>query len=267
MSEFKSVLSYHVFANRIIRSNRYIRDSETDEFLMVLLQSGKNREEARLRKDSGFWRAQIGNDWREILDEGGRCIDREPCGLSPNRMKPLLHQAREGRANPIGIPYLYGANKKETAIAEVRPWLGQFISLAFFVVKRDMKLMNFVTEDPKQRFYLTEPEPGEREIAVWADIDRAFAKPVTPDDETAEYVPTQVIAELFKSEGFDGIAYRSAFGGGYNIALFDLDGADLVGCTLYELKEIKHEFQQAGNTYSLVQRAEGKTDNRVRDGV
>jgi hypothetical protein len=182
-------------------------------------------------------------------------------------MKPLRDQAREGRANPKGIPYLYGANKKETALAEVRPWLGQLISLAFFVVKRDMRLMNFVTEDPKQRIYLTEPEPRAREIAVWADIDRAFAKPVTLDDETAEYVPTQVIAELFKREGFDGIAYRSAFGGGYNIALFDLDAASLVNCTLYELKDIKHEFQQADTGYTVVQGREGKTDNNVMQPI
>lgn len=262
MSEFKSARSYQCFAQKIIRSSRYIRDPETDEFLAVLLQSGTNREEARLRKGSGFWRAQIGNDRREILDEHGACIDHEPCGLSPNRMKPLRDRAREGRANPKGIPYLYGANKIETAIAEVRPWLGQFISLALFVVKRDMRLISFVSEDPKQRFYLTEPEPNEREIAVWADIDRAFAKPLTPNDETAEYVPTQIIAELFKSKGFDGIAYRSAFGGGggYNIVLFDLNDANLVSCTLYELKAIKHEFQEAANPYFVAQPGQDKTD-------
>lgn len=267
MSEFKSVWSYHSFAHRIIRRNRYIRDSETDEFLMTLRESARFREEARLAKDSGFWRAQIGNDWREILDEDGHCIDHEPCPFSRKRMKPLPDQAREGRANPKGIPYLYGANKKETALAEVRPWLGQFISLAFFVVHRDMRLMSFVTEDPKQRIYLTEPEPKEREMAVWADIDRTFAKPVTLNDETAEYVPTQVIAELFKTEGFDGIAYRSAFGGGYNIALFDLDSADLVGCTLYALKDIKHEFHEAGPGYSVVERGEDRADNNAMQPI
>jgi hypothetical protein len=78
MSEFKSVWSYHSFAHRIIRRSRYIRDSETDEFLLTLRESARDREEARLAKDSGFWRAQMGNDWKEILDEDGRCIDHEP---------------------------------------------------------------------------------------------------------------------------------------------------------------------------------------------
>lgn len=253
MTAFKSVWSYHSFAQRIIRHNRYIREEEIEEFLITLRKSSKRRRKARLTKGSGFWRAQMGNGWREILDDEGECIDHEACPLPNKRMKPLADQAREGRANPKGIPYLYGANKKETALAEVRPWLGQFISLAAFRVHRDLRLMSFVTEEPEHRVYLNEPEPKEREKAVWADIDRAFARPVTSNDETAEYVPTQVIAELFKSEGFDGIAYRSAFGGGYSIVLFDLDAADLVSCTLYELKEIKYDFRETGPSYSVTE--------------
>lgn len=39
-------------------------------------------------------------------------------------MKPLSNSASEGRANPKGIPYLYVATDKETAMSEVRPSLG-----------------------------------------------------------------------------------------------------------------------------------------------
>jgi hypothetical protein len=73
-----------------------------------------------------------------------------------------------------------------TALAEVRPWPGQFISLAFFVANRDVRPMNFVTPDPVHRVYFIEPDPKERERRVWADIDRAFAEPVTPNDEKAD---------------------------------------------------------------------------------
>ena len=44
-------------------------------------------------------------------------------------MKPLERIALEGRTNPKGIPYLYLSSKKETAMSEVRPWIGGYISL------------------------------------------------------------------------------------------------------------------------------------------
>lgn len=85
--------------------------------------------------------------------------------------------------------------------------------------------------------------------SVWADIDRAFSQPVSPSDDTADYVPTQIIADLFKSKGYDGIIYRSAFGGGYNVALFDLEMAELSNCGLYTVKDLKFDFGQAGKPY------------------
>lgn len=41
----------------------------------------------------------------------------------------------------------------------------------------------------------------------------------------SDYVPTQIIAELIKSLGYDGIAYKSSLANGHNIALFDLESA------------------------------------------
>jgi hypothetical protein len=62
--------------------------------------------------------------------------------------------------------------------------------------------------------------------AVWADIAYTFREPVTRDDDYADYAPTQVIAELFRAEGFDGLAYRSGFGlDRFNVALFDVEAA------------------------------------------
>jgi hypothetical protein len=62
-------------------------------------------------------------------------------------------------------------------------------------------------------------------------------------------VPTQILAELFKSEGYDGVGYRSSLGPGHNVALFDLDAADLIVCLLFEVKDISFKFEQAGNPY------------------
>lgn len=163
-------------------------------------------------------------------------------------MKPLQDRAVEGRANPKGIPYLYLSTNRETAIAEVRPWLDAFVSVAQFKTLRDLTLVDFSMPDVKRTIhYFEEPGPEERQKAVWSDIDRAFSEPVTPNDNVADYVPTQILAEFFKMKGFDGIAYLSALGEGYNIALFDLTSAELINCSLYRITDVKYESEEAAN--------------------
>ncbi len=60
----------------------------------------------------------------------------------------------------------------------------------------------------------------------------------------ADYVPTQIIAELFKCNGFDGIIYKSMLGKGYNVVLFDVGATQLVNCNLFELENIFSHFSR-----------------------
>ena len=77
---------------------------------------------------------------------------------------------------------------------------------------------------------------------------------------TADYVPTQIIAEFFKNEGCDGIAYKSAFGKkGYNIVLFDPSDAELTSCTLYKAESLKFRFEQSDNPYWVEEDGRTKT--------
>jgi hypothetical protein len=69
---------------------------------------------------------------------------------------------------------------------------------------------------------------------IWSCIDIAFAEPTTRSDDTGDYAATQIIAELFKSAQFGGVAYKSNFGReGFNVALFDIEATDLLNCSLY----------------------------------
>ena len=93
-------------------------------------------------------------------------------------------------------------------------------------------------------FYFEEPSAEEREESVWTHIDRAFARPVSRSDNIVDYVPTQIIAELFKVNHFDGVAYRSSLGKGHNIALFGLDMAELVTLRVFKANSIEYKFQE-----------------------
>ena len=170
-------------------------------------------------------------------------------------MKPVSFEASEGRANPKEIPCLYLATDKETAMSEVRPWLHSDISVGQFKTVRELKLIDCSVHTPKRggfRFFFQRARRKEkREEAVWADIDRAFSRPVTPSDKSSDYVPTQIIAERFKNNGVDGVLYKSALADGLNLALFDINAATTVNCFVYEVGEIKFSFQQSGNPYFL----------------
>ena len=159
-------------------------------------------------------------------------------------MKPIRGRAKESRANPKGIPYLYLATHRDTAVAEVRPWKAGVVSVGQFRIVRDLRLVN-TTIDSERAVYLgKQPDPRKREKAVWGDIDAAFAVPTTLSDDASEYVPTQVLAELFRDNGFDGIAYRSAYGPGHNVVLFDLDLAEQTNCFLVRVKDINFVLEQ-----------------------
>jgi len=79
--------------------------------------------------------------------------------------------------------------------------------------------------------------------AVWLDIDRAFSRPVVVGDDVADYAPTQILAEVFRQHGFDGVACRSSLGPGHNIALFDPDTAAILNCSLVSIRNVIFEHE------------------------
>lgn len=219
MSEFASWLSYQQFAASVTRERRFFRSPDQAAFIDAVLSNAGTRHHV-IQLGETLWRAQIGHDWYE--DEPGVEI---PVPFPVERMKPKRDRAKEGRANPKGIPYLYTASRRETAIAEARPRIGAYISIAEFTVVKPLTIVNCTSTAAFSPLYLKEPGPSEREAANWKAIDDAFSRLVTPDDHLADYVPTQILAEAFRHAGLHGVAYRSSLGAPHNIVLFDLDAA------------------------------------------
>jgi hypothetical protein len=250
---FESYRSYRQFALCVTKRWRYARGREQADFLKVVLATSIARHEPI---PSGFklWRAQLGHAWHPE-DLGGGVVEELPSPFGVERMKPLRDRAREGRANAKGIPYLYLATHRDTAVAEAKPWIGSYVSIAQFSLTRDVRVVNCVTDDHRMMAYSREPEPEERERAVWQDIDRAFSQPVNAGDDAADYAPTQIIAELFRENGLDGVAYGSSLGDGHNVALFDVEAAALVNCGLVQVRGLKLDLLVAANPYFVTDAA------------
>jgi hypothetical protein len=135
------------------------------------------------------------------------------------------------------------------------------VSCGQFQANRALTVIDCARRYDAQPFFfsvndgLYEPSAEERTNAVWAHIDRAFAEPMTRSDDQADYAATQILAELLKHAGADGVVYKSNFGDdGFNIALFDPAAADLINCGLFEVKGMTLTFDEVDQFYQAVEK-------------
>lgn len=252
-NHFASPSCFHSFSKEVRHGTRYVRKRSIDRFLKIL--SGQLKERRIVIKSGQFyWRGQLGSRLEPHFENGHYICD-VPAPYEPSRMIPLSNRATEGRANPRGIPYLYCTDQLETAIAEVRPWIGSLVSVGQFRVVRTLRLIHCsAPEKPHQIIINGIPQIPQEDWdkAVWWDIGRAFSKPVVlSSDDTAEYVPTQIIAEFIRKQKYDGLVYASAFAGGYTMVLFDLGAAKLANCSLYKVKELTFKVKRTGDQYFI----------------
>ncbi|HYJ53477.1 MAG TPA: RES family NAD+ phosphorylase [Allosphingosinicella sp.] len=253
---FASWQSYWRFRQEVTRRQRYLLSDESKAFLDELARTSKSRL-GKIDAGVHFCRAQIAHQDVEHPQAGPI-----PGPALPKRMTPLPDAATEGRANPKGIPRLYLADDSNTAIAEVRPWIGSLVSVSYLRTLRQQRIVDCRDDSGAHHIYLEgEPSPEKREAAVWSDVARAFRMPVQRSDDRAEYAPTQIIVELFQSLGYDGVIYGSAFGSkGSNLVLFDVNAAEIVSTELHEVEKVELKTKEAADPYFV----EKQTDGSVR---
>ncbi len=136
--------------------------------------------------------------------------------------------AVSGRMNARGISVFYGATYPGVALAEVRPPVGSQVAVARFDIIRPLRLLDLtalsaVTEDGS----IFDPGWAARldRATFLRSLSQHITRPVMPDDEAFEYLPTQAIADFLATENeplLDGIVFPSvqAAGNGLNVVLF-----------------------------------------------
>jgi hypothetical protein len=145
MKEFPNIKSFKEFVEKIRFSNRYFFDGEIKAFFKALIGTRGSRVK-KCNIGTIFWRAQQGFNLKNETNNNG--ISKElKIPFEHDRMIPFRKKAKGGRANPSGIPHLYLATTKETAMAEVRPWLGSIISLATFKTTKELSIIDCYTNN------------------------------------------------------------------------------------------------------------------------
>ncbi len=241
MGHFASKYAFEDFVKTVRTDRRFIFDGKAGDFLEAVRKASPNRL-SRIGSGKRLFRAQSGSVLDSSEIEGGP--GEQP--FSAERMVPEPRFIKNGgRANPPGFAYLYLATTIETALAEMRPRLGDSLSVAHFELLREVTIVVCRAGQKNYEDILLEENPSSQQIdeCVWTRIGKAFGRPVNQESDSTSYLPTQILAELFKAMRFDGVAYQSGLERGTNIVLFDTHCAKVAARFLYCLKKIRYDFE------------------------
>ena len=162
---------------------------------------------------------KVTDTWfRARIEDDGTPIPSDEMGAPPPG------NASSGRANPVGIPYLYVGSEPDTAVTEVRPQLGETLTVAKFTIEVDAKVVDL--RSPRQSIAPFLMEDIEDIAALRGHIDfferlgRELKTPIVPSAAAVDYIPSQYLCELIKKVGYDGVVYGSSVSSGVNLALF-----------------------------------------------
>lgn len=141
---------------------------------------------------------------------------------------PPSHLAATGRMNARGISVFYSATTANTAVAEVRPPVGSRVVVARFALVRQLKLLDLTSlstlRDADGSIFDPGYKPNLERIAFLRILGGLLTRPVMPDDESFDYLPTQAIADFLATQNtplLDGIIFKSAQErDGINVVLF-----------------------------------------------
>lgn len=241
---------YAILKEYFKNKNRYIYEKHIVSILGDLKEMFTKHTVTKERGNL-LYRSQIGSEW---IEENG---NGQLVPYDKERMYPRKGLAREGRANPKGIPYLYLASDIETSLNEVRAWPGQEVSTWTFTCGEELKLVDLskklatgfssVIIDFNNGKLMSK----DTDDNLLGEINQAFTTPVRNSDDSSDYVLTQIISELIKTEGYDGIVYNSFFTkSGKNIVIFDSEKMIIKNGLVFEVKSLNIAYEQVSNAVS-----------------
>lgn len=161
-----------------------------------------------------------------------------PAYLPDKMMCPEPQKVRGGRANPLGIPYLYLSDNQDTVLYEVRASFLDELSIGAFHLKEEygsVKIVDFT--EHTSLFQPTMVNETIKARLLRDKISQDLSKPMRRYDTEIEYIPTQFICEFIKVyTGASGIRFQSSLHpSGKNVVMFE---QNLMVCFEVLLKKV-----------------------------
>ena len=249
----------------LFRARKIKREQLSNESKKMLETSEKNQIEYEIKNPS--------EQKRNLLDYIGEIFSSQLTnfwGFDKKYSDAPYENASSGRANPIGISYLYACREESTTIAEVQPAAGELVSVAKIEILKPLLVFNFdflkdssllesqqQADDSNEDLFETELNFLETEV-FFRTLSKLFSKPAAGNPEN--YYLTQYLCEFIKNldaddEGgkFDGIQFNSSLEeDGVNVVLFDTSkkanghpkNYKIINSSVHEVKRIKVESNQ-----------------------
>ena len=216
------------------RTNRDLEETKVMKAINSILRSNNNMHQnlkpmKRLYRSRKFKIDRLGHGSFEqyVSEKDGK---HEFYGYdSYDSKEPPLGNSGHERNSYKGASYLYLSEDPYTACAEIRPGFSDYISVASFVTKKELHVIDFSKEDPSIHDLIGDSNFNISKFIT--DIMFQFTMPVIPDNsldssqkeeyEKNSYFPSQYISDYIRKFGCDGICYRSFWGGGLCYTLFN----------------------------------------------
>lgn len=169
---------------------------------------------------TGFFRARAFQSESNLL----AAMCRPDTDMGP----PPAAVADAGRMNARGVSVLYAATEPSAAIAEVRPPVGSRVGVVRFDIIRPLTLVDLTAmADIAEGGSIFDTGLADRleKAAFLRTLTAKIARPVMPDDQASDYLPTQAIADYLATRAsptIDGILFPSVqvAGNVLNVVLF-----------------------------------------------
>ena len=215
----QTVKEWDILKERVMTKTRFFTSLSSFEKLGLISYN------MTIPQNTSLFRARV-------IPSGKSMLGKEEMGCPP------ADKATAGRANPMGIPYLYLCKNEETTYYEVRALYLDRLVIGTFSTTRELKILDFTKP---LSLYVANLQSSDLAMEVskyllLQRISKDLSKPLRRFDTELEYVPTQLICEFCKLHEIDGIMFNSSLHkGGVNVVLFDADNAE---CTAVKQVEI-----------------------------
>jgi len=214
---------------RIVQYER--RFFKTKELLDALFGTPDEYNEGTIRP---VYALEIGQKiYRARLLDDSFTVSQLTKNAAGELSAPPKEKARAGRMSVEYIPAFYGAFSEETAVAEIRPGIGDQVAVGEFALLKQLRVFDF-TAFSRSRGAAWEESYAHTRYDFITQMQDEISKPILPFERQREYIATQIVAEYLREYfNCDAIIYQSSMhksdkDDNRNIVILNR-GADFVG--------------------------------------
>ncbi len=234
---FLSLLAIGGFEDTVYNYNRL--DSNAKQVLESMESLVEKMKPMKLRKGI-YYRARV-VETKDICTEKGFStnVDGRVCAgyneTESGRAPECIVKA--GRINREWEAIWYIADDAYTAMAEVRPGVREQVSVAEYriVNNEDLYILDFsgITPEMKKKSDSEDLLQNNHDLhEIYVEMQKLLTLPAVHE---RSYFISNMIADIIKGVGVSGVKYKSFYGKGTNIALWDIDEKEIeyYGSTVY----------------------------------